>query len=367
MGKTVLNGKFLAMVLAMVLLFAANAWALHTPLEWYEYSPLDSNHNKLDDRLDRLASSAKPEVFLCFRYDCRPDSVMSQLLALGAELGYQSPIIASAVIRNLTVSNLQSIVASWSDIGWIVPNDSAHAMMSTSGQAIKAHSGFYSPNTAQDRGITGAGTTIAIFDTGVKDIGNGGHPDLPPPVGGIFVTGALVPVINLGNPTDQEGHGTQVAGVALGRGQGATHTNKGVAPAANLFDCRITLPGPGGTTSASHIQAAIDWLTLNNPGLVPQVNVANISFGFEAEASGADPLTASIDALVQSGVVVCVAAGNNDNCPLTSDGSVAGIGMIAVTPRAITVAAATDLRTPNRVDDAISDFSRHGTGLGHRP
>ena len=350
-------------IVAFLCLMIPNvASALHTPLDWYEPATNDLNFNKLDDRLDLLPSDSMPEVFICFKFDCRPDSLMSELLSMGAELGYLSPIISSAVIRGISVSDLQSIVAAWDSVGWITPNSPVELHMTTSGQSVAAHAGFYSPNTAQDQGsITGAGVTIAIFDTGVRDLGNGGHPDLPIALGGIFVINPFTGALGFGNPTDNNGHGTQVAGIALGRG-GIGGANRGVASGANLFDCRVS--DPGGTLSLVGIQAAVDWVTLNGASVSPPIRVANMSIGTQNAATPGGPIAASINAMVVSGVVMCVSAGNHDNCPTTPAGNPAGIGEIAVSRRAITVASASDQRTATRADDVISGFSRVGPGLG---
>ena len=335
-----------------------------TPLEWYEPSPLDANMNKLDDRLDQLPAGLQPEVFICFKNDCRPDSLVQMLLDMGAEVGYSSPIVASLAVRGLTRALLQNPVATWPEVGWIVPNDTVSYYLSVAGQACKAHAGFYSPNTAEDAGYDGAGITIGIIDSGVRDSGNpGGHPDLPVALGGIVVTDLFTGAIAVGNPTDDQGHGTMVAGVALGRGNAGA--NRGIAPAANLFDCRVA-DATGSMTTIS-IQAAVDWLTLNGASITPRIRVVNLSIGNDAQASGGDPITASIQALIASGVVVCAAVGNHDNCATTAFGSTAGIGNVAIAPNAITVAAATHSGTADRSDDVYSNYSRRGPGLGSDP
>lgn len=72
---------------------------------------------------------------------------------------------------------------------------------------------------------TGKGQIIGIADTGLDDA----HPDFK---------GRIIGLIPLGRPTDTsdpDGHGTHVAGSALGDGAASTGEIKGVAPEAKLF------------------------------------------------------------------------------------------------------------------------------------
>ncbi|MHC4310026.1 MAG: S8 family serine peptidase, partial [Planctomycetota bacterium] len=133
---------------------------------------------------------------------------------------------------------------------------------------------------------------------------------------------------------------------------------RGVAPGASLFDCRVS--NPAGNLFSSNIQQVIDWVTWNGNTVVPPVRVANMSFGNSTPSAGT-AVTASIEALVASGVVVSVSSGNQNTCPGT------GIGWAAVATRAITVAAATHSGTINRVDDVIASYSGTGPGIGLTP
>lgn len=366
----------------MILLAALPAKALHSPKEWYNTRLLnDKNGNKIEDAIDRLMEEEpnKPiSVFICFLNDCRPDNRMQELQLLverhKGRMGYASTVVASAVIEEIPVEQFCCLAAMWPEIGYIHMDYIVEPHMTTAGQALKAHSGLYSPNTAEDQGYDGSGITIAVLDTGADDPGGAGttHNHLPTAVGGLYLTGCNAmtyecSTLNVGNPDDQQGHGTAVAGCALGLGNASN--DRGVAPGASLFDCRITPNWVTGSTASSNIQQVVDWLTWNGSTVVPPVRVANISFGSYCESAG-DALTASIEALVASGVVVSVSAGNNNSCtgsPTGCLGAQNGLGSIAVTTRAITVAAATHQGTVDRTDDVIANYSRVGPGLGLSP
>lgn len=373
------------LAIVMILLAASPAKALHSPKEWYNTTRLmdDKNGNKIEDAIDELMENEpnKPiSVFICFLNDCRPDNRMQELEQLveryKGRMGYASTVVASAVVEEIPAEQFCCLAAMWPEVGYIHLDHLAEPHMTTAGQALKAHIGLYSPNTAEDQGWDGTGITIAVLDTGADDPGGTVtpmHNDLPAAVGGLYLTGCnamtyACSTLNVGNPDDQQGHGTAVAGCALGLGNAGN--DRGVAPGASLFDCRITPNWVTGITAFSNIQQVVDWLTWNGSTVVPPVRVANISFGSNCQSAGT-ALTASIEALVASGVVVSVSAGNHNSCafiPASYGGPcTGGIGSIAVTTRAITVAAASHENTVNRADDVIANYSRVGPGTGLSP
>jgi serine protease AprX len=147
-------------------------------------------------------------------------------------------------------------------------------------------------------GNTGAGMTVAIIDTGVDST----HPALAAVLVGAQqdMTGTAV------NP-DDNGHGTHCAGIVASQ----DGTFIGIAPGAQLLDIRI-MDGIGASQT--------NWATA---GLQAAVNsgaqVASNSWGWShADGAWVDPdgncvLCQAADNAVAAGVVVVVAAGNEDN------------------------------------------------------
>ncbi|MBD3257319.1 S8 family serine peptidase, partial [candidate division GN15 bacterium] len=280
----------------VVLVLPITTQAVHSPSDWYETSPSDADGNKLDDFLDDHAMMAQLDVFVCFRFDCIPDDRMQELQDMG-DIGYVSPVLAVVQVRNITLDALQNTVATWEEVGYICPNEPVDYLMTTAGEALKAHSGQYSPNTIEDQGHDGSGVTIAIIDSGVDDVT---HPDLPAAVGGLRTLDAASGLIVPGNPTDANGHGTSVAGAALGRGSGGA--NRGTAPGASLFDARIE--DSTGERSAAAVLAILDWIYLNYATVSPPIQVVNMSIGSDRESAGTGPTTQAIVNLGQIGITV---------------------------------------------------------------
>ncbi|MBK8051567.1 MAG: S8 family serine peptidase [Anaerolineales bacterium] len=177
---------------------------------------------------------------------------------------------------------------------------------------------------------------VAIIDTGIDYT----HPDL----GGCFGIGCRVAggwdfYNNDGDPMDDHSHGTHVAGIVAASG-----AITGVAPSAHLWAFKVL--DAGGYGYASTIIAGIERTADldGDPITVDPADVANISLG--GYGTPDDPMSLAVDAAVDSGVVIAVAAGNSG----PSAGSLLSPG---VARKAITVAASSK-------GDYIAWFSSHG-------
>jgi len=152
-------------------------------------------------------------------------------------------------------------------------------------------------------------------------------------------------------------HGTHVAGIAMGLGvgpgcrtpdDGSTPNNcGGMAPGAGLVDVKVLDHNGSGFTS--DIIDGLEWLFLDG-----NTRVVNMSLGNNTPSDGSSVLSKSINALVEHGITVVVAAGNSGH---------ACLGDSASSELAITVAASDDHGTVDRDDDTIAPFSTIGPRL----
>lgn len=185
--------------------------------------------------------------------------------------------------------------------------------------------------------ITGLGVTIAVIDSGIDY----NHPDL----GGCL--GAECKVINGYDFSDDDddpyddsfsGHGTHIAGIIAANG-----FIKGVAPDAKLIAVKVC--NGLGYCFSDDIIAGLEFSLDpdDDPSTLDGADIINLSLG----AEGLDiALTNAINSVVDSGVVVTVAAGN-DGLKYNN------IGSPADAVNAITVAASDN-------NTSIADFSSRG-------
>ena len=177
--------------------------------------------------------------------------------------------------------------------------------------------------TVWEAGFTGLQVPVAIVDTGIDP----SHPDF---VGRIA---AMQDFTGEGN-RDNNGHGTHVAGIAAGAG----NRYRGVAPEAMLLVAKV-LHGDG-SGYMSEVMAGMEWAVQQN------VKVINLSLGGAGPCDGTDALSATCDAAVDRGIMVCVAAGNFGP-------GASSVGPPGCARKVLTVGACTNL-------DAMASFSARG-------
>jgi subtilisin family serine protease len=200
---------------------------------------------------------------------------------------------------------------------------------------------------AWSRGALGAGTTIAIVDTGV-DLN---HPDLQ----GKLLSGADMVSDETCTPGAQDlnGHGTHVAGIA------AASTNNGigvagVAPSASILPVRVLDSTGSGT--GDDISNGIKWAADHG------AQVINLSLGNDIPLIDVTGLGAAVDYAWSRGAVIVAAAGNS-TLPLC--------GYPAASTHAICVAATDSSGFPSyysnfplRLDGGVAVRAPGGDGSG---
>ncbi|MBI2212317.1 MAG: S8 family serine peptidase [Acidobacteria bacterium] len=186
----------------------------------------------------------------------------------------------------------------------------------------------------------GAGVTVAIVDSGIdyrhESLGGGFGPQFK-------VAGGYDFVNDDADPLDDNGHGTHVAGIVAA----SSEQLLGVAPDATLLAFKVL--DEFGTGMSSSILAALERCADPNADgdLSDHVGVANLSLG--ATGTADDPLSLAVDGAARSGIVVCVAAGN--------DGEWQSIGSPGTARLAFTVGAADASGT-------MAQFSSRGPSPG---
>ena len=204
-------------------------------------------------------------------------------------------------------------------------------------------------------GITGAGVTVAVLDTGVWD-----YPPFTKDTSSVDrllaqydAIGDLL--VSEGDPltTDTYGHGSHVASIVVSNidvGK-KTPVYNGVAPDAGLVTVKAF--DDNGMGTYADVIRGIDWVVRNKDAY--GIRVLNCSFSATPQSHyWVDPMNQAVMAAWQAGIVVVASAGNTGPEPMT-------IGVPGNVPYVITVGAITDNYTPyDEGDDSLASFSAAG-------
>lgn len=201
-------------------------------------------------------------------------------------------------------------------------------------------------------GITGAGVTVAVLDTGIKT----SHED--------FTVRIATEQCFLFSPNtcpssphvaeDDNGHGTHVAGIVVADGIDAANTPKsykGVAPGAQVAAVKVC--NNSGDCSVSDIIAGLDWVRINYS--THGIKVVNMSIAsstlYSDSCDQQDVLRKeAIDELINKDITVFAAAGNN--------GDKTKMGAPACLSNTIAVGATYDADLTSSVMPCVSNVSK---------
>ena len=265
---------------------------------------------------------------------------------------------------HMTPDELSALLAD-PNVRWIAPDRKVRSAKTTDDGVYS--SGLLRATTGTDEvqqaissdtftGMTGKDIGIAFIDSGIyKD-----HVDWKNGVTRQEVF--LKPSKDYIN-VDKYGHGTHVAGLAVGSGKDSYENGYdlrigGIAPNAKAYDL-VVLDGQGGG-SVSNVIKAIEWAITNKQK--EGIRIINLSLGVHPMSSHeTDPLAQACASAVQAGLVVVASAGNfGDFEGRTLYG---GITSPAYSPYVIAVGAAQTQDTVTRSDDTVADFSSRGPTL----
>ena len=165
-----------------------------------------------------------------------------------------------------------------------------------------------------DGAYSGAGIRVGIIDTGCE-VGNTGHSDLS------HVAGCAINYTGTTNAwTDEVGHGTHVAGIAMSRGGCSSGKYRGQAGGVGTGGLTFRLAKCFTATNSFNLNDAMDWMAVAAPCpgfTVPRALVVNNSWGAYGYASapvGTDATSRKADEQVYSDNIVMVfSAGNGQD------------------------------------------------------
>lgn len=158
-------------------------------------------------------------------------------------------------------------------------------------------------------GITGTGVKVAVLDTGIDT----DHPELED-----SYLGGYDYVNNDPNPEDDHGHGTHVTGIITSNGINNANS-KGVAPETGIYMYKVC--NSNGSCYEDDMVAAME------AAVATDARVMSISVGggsYTTQNCDGDSLAAKVNWVVNQGLTVAVAAGN-DGRGVSSPGCASGV------------------------------------------
>ena len=181
---------------------------------------------------------------------------------------------------------------------------------------------FIHIESAINQSITGEGTSVAILDSGVNythaAFGNCTSPGVPD----TCRVSAAADLAPNDSALDANGHGTNVAAIALG-----------VASATKIIALDVM---NGATISTSDVIAGINWVVANRA--IYNIAALNMSFGssntYSSQCSSFNPFSTPVSNAKSEGISVIASSGNN--------ASSNGIASPACTPGVLAIGAVYD-------------------------
>tara|TARA_B100001175_G_scaffold317752_1_gene336171 strand:- start:6336 stop:11120 length:4785 start_codon:yes stop_codon:yes gene_type:complete len=374
-------------------------WPVQEPGWWFNFWN-DNDKNGMDDRLQWIISGDRESVstsaimgndgrmtvaiFVC--YSWHPgESDLYDLKEVLSDHGWEEhgtyfrtvDILDTVIIEHVPVSSLIEIMM-LEGVVLVEQQDVLVPYLNTATKGSKVRPSNVFTETMMDYGYDGSGVVIAIADTGVdnehfslddfsdENNDNEAEPDeLPDPkwVAGCDSTSWNQQDCDDGadDPDDGDGHGTHVAGIALGTG-GDERENMGYAPGSYLVDIKVMTDA--GASNSGYTVAGINWAVQNvdtdwgNNDSSRGIDILSMSFGSGSSPAGEDPGdngtsqdSLAVNAASEAGIVCVAAIGNDGYRRVTSVGAA---------DSAITVGAIDDKASIERGDDSIASYSNSG-------
>jgi serine protease AprX len=208
-------------------------------------------------------------------------------------------------------------------------------------------------------GYTGAGVDVAVIDTGVS------------PVDGLSGSGKLIygPDLSFESQSealrnlDTNGHGTFMAGIIAGRGNGAVAGSYagdsanflGVAPDARILSVKVGVADGG--VDVSQVIAAVDWVVQHRTDNGMNIRVLNLSYGTDSlQPYQIDPLAFAVEQAWRAGIFVVAPTGNAGYAFKTGT-----LTDPASDPKIFAVGASDSMGTATQADDLVATFSSTGS------
>lgn len=323
------------------------------PLDPLECITLSAPHRKHPPSSSGLSTSLRPaNPFACDEATCEP---CERRLVLSAQL-LLDVLAMSAPADNLC-SPVEASAAGGRDASFAIPESSGaiHSHVESTAPQLQtadlpleshlreAHAATGWNQVQQQFGLTGAGQTVAVIDSGIAwdhvALGGGYGPGYRVVGGWDFAENDAVPYDD--GPAGF--HGTHVAGIV-----GSSHAiHRGVAPDVDLVALRVF--NDVGQGQLAWVEQALNWVYTHRDAFENPITTVNLSLGTTWNSDTLPHwamLEDEFQKLANEGIVVVASAGNS-----FQQYQAPGLSYPAASPFVLPVASVGD-------DGQLSDFSQ---------
>ena len=320
--------------------------------------PVASNRRISPDLQQQLAQTRAQRLTVIMRLKTNAAGNLDSVLrSAGIRVLRTFPKLKTHILTLPT--HAVSALGSREEVAYISPDRQltafGHLATTTGAEAVRSQTSVSVLGLPISYTLDGSGIGIAVVDSGIAS----DHSSFRDALGFSRVVYSQ-DFTGEGRTDDPYGHGTHVASLAAGSNQVSSGAYTGIAPNAKLINLRVL--NADGIGSTANLLAALEWL-LANSGIY-QIKVVNLSLGMPAIDSAAnDPACNAVRRLVDEGIVVVAAAGNNGN-GLDNNKLYGQIHSPGIDPAVITVGAANTLGSDVRSDDVVTNFSSRGPTRG---
>src|SRR5258708_5975785 len=302
--------------------------------------------------------------------DVHSPAVKSLLARYGVSIGERMAQVG-AIKVHLPVRPIEQL-AKRNSVNYISPDvrlESFGHVTATTGTDLVRNTPSLLAGLLGASAIDGAGIGIAVLDSGI----DGGHDAFTTGSNRIKFSKDFTGENN--TATDPYGHGSHVASSAAAASYSNCTNYQGISPGASIINLRVLNSLGTGTTSA--LLGALNWIISPADPTKPvgstnplnkdkyNIRIVNMSLGAPAISSYKnDPICRAARALVDAGIVVVAAAGNNgkDASGRKIYGQIQAPGH---EPSVIPVGAANTFGTNARGDDGVATYSSRGPTRSH--
>ncbi len=284
------------------------------------------------------------------------EKLKTAVTSIGGSVSREFPII-NAISAVLTPSQAE-VISQLDDVR--IQGDRSVATMGLLGLTTKSFAidNYISTQVDADKlhdlGITGAGVTVAVLDSGTILGGEHGENLLRDSMGRsrVFtkydaIAGTTTRWLN----DDRNGHGTHVSNIIASSLKAENGKFNGIAPDVYLLSVKAF--DQNGQSSYSKVLDGLNWIYHNRYRY--NIRVLNLSLGSDVQSNyWDDPINQAVSKLWDAGIVVVTSAGNSGHKEMS-------VTVPGNNPYIITVGAITDSYTPfDYSDDRVTTFSSTG-------